>query len=89
MAIARKCDRCGTCFDPLEVRGNEEICRFQNPIFQNAESLECCVVKDRLLQGGPDVMIDLCPECTRKFRLFMGAFGIFAEPDDFESEPDQ
>ena len=65
MANARKCDMCEKCYDPLEQEGL--MCRFENPIFQNAHDLREGIVTRRLINGPPDVYIDLCPECSKKF----------------------
>ena len=69
MAKARKCDRCGMCFDPMEQR--EEMVRFQNPIFQNAQSIKETRVLRRLLDDSPETYVDLCPTCTWLFERFM------------------
>ena len=70
MSIARKCNRCQMCFDPEKVTGR--ICRFHNPVFQDAKS-----VKDVRNIGfmfeelGPDMWADLCPHCTEEYVEFM------------------
>lgn len=70
MAAARKCDRCGKCFDPLSEKG--EMARFMNPYFQTAESIQKCMVYRRLLTNvDSDGLVDLCPECTKDFVTFM------------------
>lgn len=71
MAGARKCDRCGTCFDPLSEQS--EMARFRNPIFQTADNLRNTTVGRHLINSklDPDIWIDLCPSCTHKFDLFM------------------
>lgn len=77
MASARKCDRCGKCFDPLTVEG--EMVRFINPTFQTRDSIRECKVYRRLLTAGDpppgyergDIMVDLCPKCTEAFKTFM------------------
>ena len=38
MSKARKCDRCGKCFDPLEEDG--EFCQFKVPILYTARNLK-------------------------------------------------
>lgn len=77
MGAARKCDRCGKCFDPLTVEG--EMVRFINPTFQTRDSIRECKVYRRLItvedpQPGyerGDIMVDLCPKCTEAFKMFM------------------
>ena len=70
MANARMCDRCGRCFNPLSETGS--MCRFQNPIFQDPADIEVNRVSTRLLPKKPqDIWIDLCPDCTTLFFLFM------------------
>lgn len=69
MANARKCDRCGKCFDPLH---NMEgmMCRFRNPVFQNSNDIREGVVGKSMLNE-PDAFVDLCPECAEMFDAFM------------------
>lgn len=90
MGAARKCDRCGKCFDPLTVEG--EMVRFINPTFQTRDSIRECKVYRRLLtiedpQAGyerGDIMVDLCPKCTEAFKMFMdGKINDFTSTDAF------
>lgn len=70
MAIARKCDRCGKCFDPYHTKG--DMCRFKNPVLQNSESLKEMRTSGFLYGDlGPDVWVDLCPACSKAFIIFM------------------
>lgn len=70
MAKARMCDRCGKCFNPLSETGC--MCRFVNPVFQDPEDIRERKVGARLLHGEPpDAYVDLCPNCTTKFVIFM------------------
>ena len=71
MAIARRCNRCGRCFDPLNVRGT--MMRFENPIFQSADDVRNQKVGRRLIDDENDVCVDLCPDCTERFQNFMNA----------------
>lgn len=89
MGAARKCDRCGKCFDPLTVEG--EMVRFINPIFQTRDSIRECKVYRRLLTVGDpqpgyergDIMVDLCPKCTEAFKMFMeGRINGYNSTDD-------
>ena len=68
MAIAKKCDRCGKCFDPFHMEGM--MCRFRNPIFQNSNDIREGVIGKSMLNE-PDAFIDLCPECAEMFDNFM------------------
>ena len=70
MAMARKCDRCGLCFDPLDVN-DQIVTRFSNPFFQSATSIRKNRVEGRLINDNSDVYIDLCPDCTKAFVKFM------------------
>ena len=82
MANARKCNRCGKCFDPLNVAGM--IGRFENPIFQSSADVREQKVSKRLIEGeAPDVYVDLCPECAEMFEVFMSGCDL---PEDFEKK---
>ena len=93
MANARKCDRCGTCFDPMG-QGYSLMARFRNPFFQSSEDLKENTAGAYLISDNPDAFVDLCPECTGNFQLFMGGYplavekGYFdkADKDDTENE---
>lgn len=83
MAAARKCDRCGMCFDPTSENG--EMARFPNPVFQTKESIRECRVTRRLLNDiGPDTMVDLCPGCTLEFQMFMKNESLIDMTDDLK-----
>ena len=70
MANARMCDRCGRCFNPLSETGS--MCRFVNPVFQDPEDIKKFKVGARLLHDEPpDAYVDLCPDCTTQFFIFM------------------
>lgn len=83
MADARKCDRCGECFDPYHTKG--DMCRFKNPVFQNSEGLKEIKRAGFLYEDdGPDALVDLCPTCAQAFRLFMncGQYNWEGKTDD-------
>lgn len=80
MANVKKCDRCGKCFDPMEVEGL--MCRFKNPIFQDAHSLKENVISAWLIASNPDAWVDLCPECAELFETFMCAGDL---PEDIDA----
>lgn len=70
MANARKCNKCGTCFDPLDSPGI--MCRFRNPIFQTSNDIREGVVGFKLIDDeSTEAIIDLCPKCADLFREFM------------------
>lgn len=70
MSIARKCDRCGKCFDPLKEYLS--MCRFRNPIFENAASIRENKINAKMFnESSPDMWVDLCPSCTGRFVMFM------------------
>ena len=70
MSLAKKCDRCGICFDPYNIKGR--MGRFVNPIFQTSDDI-CEQFRGQLLDEelGVDGIIDLCPDCAKAFREFM------------------
>ena len=70
MANARKCDRCGKCYDPFG-QGTCQMTRFSNPIFQSSLDIRSNKVGFRLVEDKPDAFVDLCPDCTDDFILFM------------------
>lgn len=88
MAIARKCDRCKTCYDPANLGSGHEMARFQNPTFQSSEDYRLCRVTERLIEGEPDAWVDLCPTCALAFNFFMKGFDI-CSTETFEEEVDQ
>ena len=70
MSKARKCDRCGRCFDPRMAAG--EMASFGNPVFQDGADYQKHVVGHYLLRGSPpEETVDLCPDCTTQFVIFM------------------
>ena len=81
MAQAIKCDRCFRCFDPYSEKRN--FCKFKNPVFHNAESLERNRVSKTLFEDRTymfDEWVDLCADCAEAFELFMGGFDPIEEP---------
>ena len=81
MANARKCDRCGVCFDPFEMEGMS--CRFENPMFQNSHDIEEGVVGKLLINASPDNYIDLCPECAEMFEAFFSGCDLPADSESY------
>lgn len=70
MSLARKCNRCGAFFDPLDTEGR--MARFCNPIFQTSNDIREQVRGAILFEeAGPEGIIDLCPNCSELFREFM------------------
>ena len=70
MSIARKCNKCRKCFDPFDMRG--QMASFQNPIFRTSMDIKEHFHGEFLDEAeGADGIIDLCPDCARKFRVFM------------------
>ena len=70
MSLAKKCDRCKSCFDPYNLEGR--MGRFINPIFQTSDEIRE-QYRGQLLDEdlGVDGIIDLCPKCAVEFRKFM------------------
>lgn len=86
MANARKCDRCGKCFDPYHMKG--DMCRFKNPVFQSSERMKEMKASGFLYEGsGPDAWVDLCPTCAQAFTIFMN--GREQEKKDVEKMSDE
>lgn len=83
MSLAKKCDRCGVCFDPFNVEGR--IGRFFNPIFQTSNDIRE-QVRGQLLDEtlGVDGIVDLCPNCASAFRAFMNRN---PNPDNLPARP--
>lgn len=76
MAYARKCDRCGTLYDPLSFK-NEMMVQFRNPVFVKADDIRECRIRGRLLENEPaDALVDLCPKCSEDFELFMDNYPL-------------
>ena len=84
MANARKCDRCGICFDPLRYGDKSMIARFQNPIFQSSDQIKEHEVGYYLIEDTADAFVDLCPECTRDFEAFMEGNPLRLKEVDFD-----
>lgn len=83
MADAKKCDRCGKCFDPYHMDG--DACQFRNPVFTNSESLKEMKRAGFLYEdAGPDTWVDLCPTCSGAFVIFMNG-GRIGVDDPFHS----
>ena len=84
MANARKCDRCGKCFDPLRFGDKTMMARFTNPIFQNSEQIKDHDVGYYLIEDTADAYVDLCPECTDDFEAFMEGNPLKLKDVDFD-----
>ena len=70
MSNAIMCDRCGKCFNPLSETGS--MCRFRNPIFQDPADIQNNRIGSKLLHDkSSDACVDLCPDCTAQFFIFM------------------
>jgi len=79
--IARKCDRCGVCFDPFEEDG--VMAEFKNPIFRTRDDIRDHKIGMKLMPDEQtDAYVDLCPECTKKFIDFMDC----EKNEDYEDE---
>lgn len=86
MSKAKRCDRCGKCFDPMDIPAM--ICRFSNPAFMTAEDIKAGKVKTHLRPDLEwDEKLDLCPECTGDFTLFMDGTPLALHENDFD-KPD-
>lgn len=70
MAKALQCDKCKICFNPLTVEG--EFTHFSNPAIRTAQDYKDCL-SGRYLDptAGSNGVMDLCPECTKEFIMFM------------------
>ena len=90
MANAKKCDRCGKCYDPASIEDNPAmVVSFSNPIFQTAEDYKNRRFT-RTFSGDDDDFgnnVDLCPECTGEFTLFMDGCPLKISKNDFD-KPD-
>lgn len=69
MANAKRCDKCGEFFDPFYMDGY--CCRFVNPMFKTENDIREGLLGKPLVDGSPDMYIDLCPHCARLFKVFM------------------
>lgn len=83
MANARKCDRCGKCFDPLHMDGM--MCRFRNPVFQTSNDIREGVA-GKMMLNDPDGFVDLCPECAEMFDAFMCGCDLPKKAEDKKDE---
>ena len=71
MANAKKCDRCQKLYDPFS-QGERFMCRFENPTFLTGAGMREGTVFKRLVDhAGAKDLLDLCPECSEDFILFM------------------
>ena len=84
MASARKCDRCGKCFDPLGCKNKSVMARFQNPIFQTSDQIRNHDIGYYLIEDSNDSYVDLCPECTKDFEAFMEGNPLRLHLNDFD-----
>lgn len=87
MSEAIRCNRCGECFDPNELK--YDAVRFTNPVVYDGENYRKTKIKGymvKLLKETPyfDDRIDLCPKCTWYFKKFMAGYNfmIQLDPDD-------
>jgi len=70
MADARRCDRCDRCYDPMTQKGL--MARFINPVLQDSKNIAERTVTGYVLGDQPkDAYVDLCPDCTLQFVIFM------------------
>jgi hypothetical protein len=88
MSSALKCNRCHKCFDPLEIKDNEYICWFSNPVYAKKEDYKQGKFTDYLFAGGDRERTDLCPYCAEEHRLFMEGCNLAVHDNDFD-RPDQ
>ena len=72
MSKAVKCDRCLRCFDPAGTFGN--MLRFKNPTVYSSVDMRggnpwtsAPLMTDRAV----DDVVDLCPQCTEEFTMFL------------------
>lgn len=86
MADAKKCDRCKKLYDPYSI-DKRNIARFRNPAFFDENGTKNNKVSFYLISGGADATIDLCPECTEDFELFMEGYelGVRSLTAEFKS----
>lgn len=85
MANAKKCDRCGVCFDPFNLK--QAMCSFRNPMFKETQNIRDGTIGELLILAHPDDYVDLCPNCAHEFRLFMKGWKIayeLSENENFE-----
>ena len=88
MSSALKCNRCHKCFDPLDMKKGELLCRFSNPFFISAEDYSSHkFTKDLLGTNNSETKIDLCPECAEGFSLYMEGNPLAVKDNSFD-QPD-
>lgn len=78
MAEARKCNRCHKCFDHLD-QGLKLMARFKSPVFQKSSDILEHNAGYYLDDQGPDTYVDLCPDCSESFQLFMSGYPLAIE----------
>lgn len=83
MANARKCDRCGKCFDPFSQKFRQ-MTHFKNPVFETERDIIDHKVGCYLVEDSPDALIDLCPDCTESFILFMKNYPLAVDKGYFD-----
>lgn len=84
MANAKKCDRCGKCYDPMDIPSM--ITHFSNPVLQTPNDVKRGIIT-RYLKDKSLNTLDLCPECTGEFTLFMEGCPLSVHENDFD-KPD-
>ena len=65
MSRAFKCDRCGTCFDPMKIRSPDYFVEIKEYCTQNSEEYMTNGI------GYLETGLHLCPKCAKMFSLFM------------------
>ena len=87
MSIAVKCNRCHICFDPLD-QGMRKMVRFRNPYLRTAEDIRKHKLGESLIENGDEYeYIDLCPDCSEDWLLFMEGYILAIHDNDFD-KPD-
>lgn len=87
MANAKKCDRCGVCFDPMSG-GDVEWTSFSNPMFKSANSIRESKWTRLMYDDTKRDTVDLCPGCTKAFEKFMACDDTFEVKESKEEDPD-
>ena len=65
MSKAFRCDRCGVCFDPLEIEEGKKCLTINRMIFQGREEFR---------ENKYGILFEdynMCPKCSEKFYKFM------------------
>lgn len=83
MSSARKCDRCGRCFDPLG-QGLCVMAQFKNPVFASSKDIHEHSVGYYLIDDSVESWVDLCPNCTKDFEAFMEGNPLSLRDFDFD-----